>query len=226
MAIARFKDLCVDVTDEERMASFWSAATGLRIDAEDSGKLVGETPAHTIWLNVVAEPKSVKQRVHLDVSARSVSDIAALGAQQVSADGEFDWTVMTDPEGGELCVFVRDEVPDYRLYEIGVDAVNPTASAAWWADVLDANLVHDAHGCSFVDQIPNAPFDSMDFVPVPEPKTVKNRLHWDVTVRAYADIDLLVVRGASVVRGVDDDIEWTVMADPEGNEFCVFVVAD
>jgi hypothetical protein len=54
--------------------------------------------------------------------------------------------------------------------------------------------------------------------PVPEPKTVKNRLHLDV----FGDTDELVRLGATILRRRDDEIEWDVLADPEGNEFCVF----
>ena len=57
------------------------------------------------------------------------------------------------------------------------------------------------------------------FVPVPEPKTVKNRIHWDVDT---ADVGQLVAAGATVLRERDDEIGWTVLADPEGNEFCAF----
>ena len=59
------------------------------------------------------------------------------------------------------------------------------------------------------------PVLTMDFVPVPEPKTVKNRLHWDVvgTVEEFLD------RGATHLW---DRPRWSVLADPEGNEFCVF----
>ncbi|MGW5716232.1 VOC family protein [Amycolatopsis sp. NPDC003865] len=54
--------------------------------------------------------------------------------------------------------------------------------------------------------------------PVPEPKTGKNRMHLDV----LGDKAELLALGATVVRERDDDIEWDVLADPEGNEFCVF----
>ena len=54
---------------------------------------------------------------------------------------------------------------------------------------------------------------------MPEPKTVKNRIHWDVT----GDAEALIAAGASVLRRPDDEIAWTVLADPEGNEFCVFI---
>ena len=54
--------------------------------------------------------------------------------------------------------------------------------------------------------------------PVPEPKTVKNRLHWDVR----GDVDELIAAGARLLRARDEEISWDVLADPEGNEFCVF----
>ncbi len=58
---------------------------------------------------------------------------------------------------------------------------------------------------------------TFDFAPVPEPKTVKNRVHWDV----YGDVG--DARGGRRDRALrDDEIAGTVMADPEGNEFCVF----
>lgn len=53
------------------------------------------------------------------------------------------------------------------------------------------------------------------FCKVPETKVVKNRVHVDV----FGDADDLVSRGATLV---DEQPRWTVLADPEGNEFCVF----
>jgi hypothetical protein len=50
---------------------------------------------------------------------------------------------------------------------------------------------------------------------VPEPKTVKNRIHWDV----YGTVADFEAAGATVLWEMP---RWTVMADPEGNEFCVF----
>jgi hypothetical protein len=59
--------------------------------------------------------------------------------------------------------------------------------------------------------------------PVPEAKTVKNRVHMDV----FGDTDELVALGATVLRLRDDDERnWDVLADPEGNEFCVFTPAE
>ena len=61
------------------------------------------------------EPRTVKQRVHLDVHVAAVADLVDLGATVL--DDSQRWTVLADPEGGELCAFVRDpaSLPDYRL---------------------------------------------------------------------------------------------------------------
>src|SRR5215213_9862443 len=52
--------------------------------------------------------------------------------------------------------------------------------------------------------------------PVSEPKTVKNRVHLDVV----GDTAALLVAGATLLRVRDGEIDWDVLADPEGNEFC------
>jgi len=80
--------------------------------------------------------------------------------------------------------------------------------------------VDDESGYSYVEDIAGAPYESIDFAPVPEPKTVKNRVHLDVATSA---LDGLVAAGATVLRPQDDEIGWAVLADPDGNEFCAFL---
>lgn len=224
MAIARFKDLCLDAGDPGLLGAFWAAALALELHTQDNGDtyLTGPTKEHTIWVNRVPEPKTVKHRMHLDLNVGSVDELTALGATVLDAES-FRWTLMADPEGGEFCAFVREGEISQRLYEIGIDTADSAEAAhriaAWWADVLGARLVDDDSGYSYVDQVPGAPYGSLDFAPVPEPKTVKNRLHLDVTT---GDIDDLVAAGATILRAQDDEIGWTVMADPDGNEFCAF----
>jgi catechol 2,3-dioxygenase-like lactoylglutathione lyase family enzyme len=227
MAIATFKDLCIDTTGGMVLARFWAAALGLDLEPDDTGvrvaaRLGGPTPQHGIWMNVVPEPRTVKQRVHLDVHTDSVDTLVRLGASVLEkAEG---WTVMADPEGGELCAFERAEVPGYRLYEVVVDCAEPAAVGKWWGEVLDAPVQYDSEqGWSALEPVPGAPFECMVFVPVPERKTVKNRIHWDVDV---ADLQPLLDHGAVVVRPSGGDIGWHVLADPEGNEFCAFVEPD
>jgi catechol 2,3-dioxygenase-like lactoylglutathione lyase family enzyme len=224
MAIARFKDLCLDAGDPGVLGAFWAAALDLELHTQENGDtyLTGPTKEHTIWVNRVPEPKTVKHRMHLDLNVGSVDELTALGATVLDAES-FRWTLMADPEGGEFCAFVREGAISQRLYEIGIDTADSAEAAhriaAWWADVLGARLVDDDRGYSYVDRVPGAPYDSLDFAPVPEPKTVKNRIHLDVTT---ADVDDLVAAGATVLRAKDGEIGWTVMADPDGNEFCAF----
>jgi hypothetical protein len=57
------------------------------------------------------------------------------------------------------------------------------------------------------------------FVRVPDERTAKNRCHWDVQTD---DVDALVARGATVLAEPGRGHRWTVLADPQGNEFCAF----
>jgi catechol 2,3-dioxygenase-like lactoylglutathione lyase family enzyme len=215
-----FQDLCLDVGDPERMAAFWAPVLGLRRDPDHPERLTDGVDEHALWLNAVPEPRTVKQRVHLDVHVAAVSDLVDRGATVL--DDSQRWTVLADPEDGEMCAFVRDPgaLPDYRLYEVVVDCADPAAIATWWADQFGIPVQHeeDAAGkFSWLVGAPGPPFE-MIFTEVPEPKTVKNRLHWDVR----GNPDELVAAGARLLRRPDADIAWHVLADPEGNEFCVF----
>lgn len=217
MAIATFKDLCIDATDPAVLGPFWAAAADLTWvpHADGDGQLDGPTPQHTIWINRVPEAKTVKHRVHLDIYARSLADLEDLGAKQL---GTFPrWTTMADVEGGEFCAFLRPELPADRIHGVVVDSVEPQAIAEWWGSVYGARLTSNEHG-STLEDVPGMPILTMDFGHVPEPKTVKNRIHWDVT----GSVDDLIAAGATVLRAQDSETSWTVMADPEGNEFCVF----
>ena len=214
-----FKDLCIDAVDVERAATFWSQALALSRDDEvDGAKLIGSLPEQAIWINVVPEPVSVKQRVHLDLHVAAVEDLLDLGARVLAETPH--WTVLADPEGGELCAFVRApaELPAYRLYEVVVDAEDHQMISRWWADRFVVSATHERErGFSWIEGAPGMPW-GMVFQGVPEPKTVKNRIHWDV----WGTAEEFLAAGARLLRAHDHEIDWDVLADPEGNEFCVF----
>jgi catechol 2,3-dioxygenase-like lactoylglutathione lyase family enzyme len=226
MALARFKKLCIDANDPSRLGAFWAAVLGATWTPHDTGEglVSGPEPHPRIWFNRVPEPKSVKHRVHLDVYTTDLARLEALGSRVVLSEGDGrHWTVMADPEGGEYCAFLRTDLPERRLHGLVVDSADPPAQARWWAEIYGAQVVHDNSGFSTVKDVPGMAIETMDFNPVPEPKTVKNRVHWDVST---ADVDLLVDAGATVLRPPGDDIAWYVVADPEGNEFCAFIDPD
>ncbi len=223
MPLATYKDLCIDARDAEAAARFWGAQLALTPWAHRNGVwgLDDEAGRTQVWINPVPEPVTAKNRIHLDVNAESLRTALDAGAEVVAEHPR--WTVLHDPDGQEFCVFVRDEPVTRRLYELiwhtGDSARASHDIAVWWAGVLGGQVVDDdERGFSWVEDIPAAPFESMDFGGVPEPKSVKNRVHIDVTTN---DLEGLLAHGATLLRPRGDDgIGWSVLADPDGNEFC------
>ena len=212
--------LCLDVNGPE-VGDFYANALRVTLkpgdDPDDAGALIGPDGL-LMELERVPEPKATKSRVHLDLHVGSVDELTGLGATVVlpSEQSGFHWTVLQDPEHGELCAFVREDPPANRLYEVIVDSAHPEAIAGWWADRFGVEAESDGvHPWWWVDKVPGMPFENLVFNPVPEPKTVKNRMHWDVR----GDVAELERAGARVLA---ERPRWVVMADPEGNEFCAF----
>ena len=111
---------------------------------------------------------------------------------------------------------------------LGYELEPPPAGYLSWEDFLRASdipLPPSGSIAAIVD--PTGVGPRVLFLRVPEPKTVKNRVHFDIrTDRTdegkQARIDELVAAGATEIRRVDEHGGWwMVMADPEGNEFCV-----
>jgi Glyoxalase-like domain len=221
--LAAFKDLCVDAADPWVPARFW--ATTLGMEASGAGgrdAVLRDDRGPTIWVNQVPEPKVVKNRVHPDLYAASPRAILDLGARLLADHGP--WAVLGDPEGNEFCVFPEmgrgtDGAPA-RVFALCVDSAQPEALAAWWASILGGEIGPGPdgaprwlHGAAGLGDI------TMKFVRVTDERVAKNRWHWDVTT---GDVEALVAAGATVLRPRDDEISWTVLADPQGNEFCAF----
>jgi hypothetical protein len=111
MALATYKDLCIDASDARRLGTFWAAALGRRLEEAGPTEVVlrGTAPAQTVWIDQVPEPKTVKNRVHWDVTGSSAAlvDAGARLLRPATEDPEPDrrWDVLADPEGNEFCVF-------------------------------------------------------------------------------------------------------------------------
>ena len=111
-----------------------------------------------------------------------------------------------------------------RLWTIDVDAADPRALGRWWADALGWKIFfEDDDGDEVVITTDDERFPGMVFLRVSDGKAVKNRLHLDfVPEDRDAEVDRLVAKGASRVDiGQTGEESWVVLADPEGNEFCV-----
>jgi predicted enzyme related to lactoylglutathione lyase len=109
-----------------------------------------------------------------------------------------------------------------RLVTITVDCHDPAKLAAFWAQVLGTNEGEEDGENVYIARADAGP--DLYFQRVPESKTVKNRVHLDLTPPStmQEEVDRLTALGATVQRLVEEGgIYWTVMLDPEGNEFCI-----
>jgi hypothetical protein len=102
-----------------------------------------------------------------------------------------------------------------------VEAREPAALGAWWRAALDWVVVDDdARWYEIRPAIDRMP--GLLFLPVADPKTGKNRLHLDFRPDDQAgEVERLLALGAIRVDIGQGDAPWVVLADPEGNEFCV-----
>lgn len=112
------------------------------------------------------------------------------------------------------------------LREIVVDCIEPRAVAAFWSAVLGWPTTEDERGFVWLSSTGTyiAPEPLLVFVPVAETKVVKNRLHLDLCpsgCEQAEELDRLLALGAARVDVGQGDAAWIVLADPEGNEFCL-----
>ncbi|MCF3132672.1 VOC family protein [Streptomyces olivochromogenes] len=110
------------------------------------------------------------------------------------------------------------------LHHIVIDAHDLPALARFWAEVLGWRILSEREREVVVGPDEKAPV-GICFMPVTDPKVVKNRLHLDLTTAPddrEAEIERILALGARRVEvGQSGNESWTVLADPEGNEFCV-----
>jgi predicted enzyme related to lactoylglutathione lyase len=110
------------------------------------------------------------------------------------------------------------------VHHIVIDAHDLPGLARFWAAALNWQVLSEREREIVIGPDVNAPV-GICLMPAAERKTVKNRLHLDLTTSAddrNAEIDRLIGLGARRVDiGQTGDESWTVLADPEGNEFCV-----
>ena len=117
-----------------------------------------------------------------------------------------------------------------RIAVLAIDAREPKRVAGFWCQVLGWTVLEeDEDGVSIGPPATRQGMAGMtiDVVPVPEAKTVKNRFHLDLradgTTRDEEVARLLALGARRVDVGQGPDVSWVVLADPEGNEFCLLL---
>ncbi|GLZ78236.1 hypothetical protein Afil01_30430 [Actinorhabdospora filicis] len=225
--------------DDSALGAFWAQVLGWELsheapgvtNLEPAGITYPDPTAVCIDLVVSTEPKTVKNRVHIDLAATSpahqaeiVARLQGLGATLTDiGQGDVPWTVMADPEGNEFCVL--DSLYDQTgpIASVIADCADPRAMADFWGQATDWT-VHKVTDDTAVLRSSKDVGPYLQFIRVSEPKTVWNRVHIDVAPYIGDDLDTEIARleGLGATRiDLGDAIHWTVMADPEGNEFCL-----
>jgi predicted enzyme related to lactoylglutathione lyase len=113
-----------------------------------------------------------------------------------------------------------------RFYTVVVDSSDPAALARFWAAVLDWQIVYEAED-EVVIAKDEGTYPGLVFGTVPEAKTVKNRLHIDLVPDDQdAEVARVLALGATRADVGQRDVKWVVLADPEGNEFCILTARE
>ena len=108
-----------------------------------------------------------------------------------------------------------------RLATLTFDAVDPIGLASFWGDLLRGEVVAGHDGDERLVRIPDST-TTMLFMPVARPTDGKNRCHPDLHTPDHdADVARATALGAMVLDEHRETSRWTILLDPEGNEFCI-----
>ncbi|HVM00680.1 MAG TPA: VOC family protein [Egibacteraceae bacterium] len=239
----RLDAVVVDAADPPRLAAFWARALGWAVthDAPEEASVGvtdapawGDGGAPAVVFTRVEEPKSVKNRVHLELASgnradqlATVSRLLDLGASRADiGQEEAPWVVLADPEGNEFCVLdARETHRDVGpLAAVVVDCADSVDLANFWMRATGWPVLRYSERFAALRH-PSASTTWWELIEVPEPKTGRNRLRPDLAPRPGSDVPTEVARLERLgARHLDDGRgggSSVAMADPEGNEFCV-----
>jgi predicted enzyme related to lactoylglutathione lyase len=230
--------LCFDANDPARLAGFWASLVGWKIDHGGHDEVAVRPPDGTPFVLTfvpVPEPKTEKNPIHLDLVGGSVEHqqeivdaSIELGAHPVDIGqpDDADHVVLADPEGNEFCVVLRGEfLADTGFLGAVVFEPAHPATGYFWGKAIGWPVVYDEDGDVAI-RSPDGRGPFVTFGPPGVAKSGKNRLHFDLAPRAddaATEIDRLLALGAGrteIEEGHPRGVA-AVLADPDGNEFCV-----
>ena len=229
--------LCFDANDPARLARFWASVLGREMvdDPLDGIALLPSDDAGfriEFWPTVAQ--KSGPNQMHFDLTSGSLDDQQETVARALELGGrhldigqgpDVEHVVLADPEGNEFCVI---EPGNNFLADCGsIGALSSDGSQEvgyFWSEALGWPLVWDQDQETAIQSPRGGSKISWAGPPV-RAKTGKNRLHFDLAPPVDGDqqseVDRLVSVGATRIDIGQGEVSWVVMADPDGNEFCV-----
>jgi hypothetical protein len=225
-----------DAHDPHRLATFWSGVLGREMTDDQDGiaLLPGDDTGFRIRFLPTEDVKTGPNQMHFDLTSSSLEDqqdtvarSLRLGARHldIGQGPDAEHVVLADPEGNEYCVIEPGNNFLAGCGPIGALSSDGTQQVGYfWSEALGWPLVWDQDEETAIQSPQGGTKISWGGPPV-GPKTGKNRLHLDLAPPAdgdqRAEVDRLVSLGATRV-GVGEGVAgWVMMADPDGNEFCV-----
>ena len=231
--------LCFDANDPLGLARFWAGVLGWE-KADDGDAGIALRPNDDTGFRIRFLPTQAQKvgpnQMHFDLTSTSLADqqqtvatALELGARHIDVGQrpEEGHVVLADPEGNEFCVI---EPGNNFLADCGfIGALSCDGSREvgyFWSEALGWPLVWDQDQETAIRSPHGGPKITWGGPPV-NAKTGKNRLHFDLAPPAdgdeQAEVDRLVALGATWIDIGQGEVGWVVMADPDGNEFCVRV---
>jgi predicted enzyme related to lactoylglutathione lyase len=234
---SQLQALAFDAIDPPRLAAFWAGLLRRELvhDPDDVMALLpSDDTEFRLEFAPTEEPKSGLNQIHLHLTSTSLEDQQATVDRALELGGrhldvgqlpEEGHLVLADPEGNEFCVIEPGNnflAGCGFLGELSCDGTREVG--LFWSEALGWPLVWDQDQETAIQSPSGGTKIAWGGPPVRE-KTAKNRLHFDIAPPAdgdqQAEVERLVALGAKRIDIGQGDVSWVVMADPDGNEFCV-----
>ncbi len=228
--------LSFDANDPTRLARFWSEFLGWET-ADDGGDGIELLPSDDTGFRLrflkTEVTKTVPNQTHFDLTSSSLDEQQETVARALRLGGrhidvgqlpEEDHVVLADPEGNEFCVIEPGNNFLADCGFIGALSSDGTQEVGYfWSNALDWPLVWDQDEETAIRSPLGGPKITWGGPPL-NAKAEKNRLHFDlapVDGDQEAEVERLLSLGATRVDIGQGDVDWVVLADPDGNQFCV-----
>lgn len=233
----RLVALCFDANNPLGLARFWAGLLGWQLNEHPEHGielLPSDDTGFRIRFRPTQQQKTGQNPMHFDLTSTSLEDqqhtvarSLALGARPIDIGQrpEEPHVVLADPEGNEFCVIEPGNNFLADCGFIGALACDGSQQVGYfWSEALGWPLVWDQHEETAIRAPHGGPKISWGGPPL-MPRTGKNRLHLDIAPAVdgdqQAEVDRLISLGASRIDVGQGDVSWVVLADPDGNEFCV-----
>jgi predicted enzyme related to lactoylglutathione lyase len=235
--VLRLTNVCIDANDPSRLATFWAGLLQWERNADDPDEITLVPTDGTLFdiiFEPVPEPNDGPQRIHFDLSSTSldaqqttVERAIDLGGRhiEIGQGPDAEHAVLADPEGNAFCVLEPgNSFVDYGGLLGSITCDGSPKVGYFWSEALGWPLVWDQDDETAI----RAPDGTGPFItwgpPLPA-KAGRNRIHLDIAPPndgdQHAEVERLISLGATRIDIGQGDVTWVVMADPDGNEFCV-----